>query len=164
MMTTTADGTGTAAAGALADRTAPVTGAASGIGAAVAKAFAAAGARLCLVDRAPGDALHSVREHCAQHGQDVDAVHADVSVEDGVTRMFAAATEQLGTVDVLVSNTPLGGGLPEQWTGPLPAGLPLKRFGQPKEVAPTAVLPAGDPGGNIYAGQRLGPNSRDVMV
>jgi 3-oxoacyl-[acyl-carrier protein] reductase len=43
------------------------------------------------------------------------------------------------------------------------AGLPLKRQGEPAEVAPTAVLLASDPGGNLYVGQVLGPSSGDVM-
>jgi len=41
--------------------------------------------------------------------------------------------------------------------------LPLGRFGSPQEIAPTAVLLAGDPGGNLYVGQTLGPNSGDVI-
>ena len=60
--------------------------------------------------------------------------------------------------------TPLGGTLSEEWTTSLKAGLPLKRFGLPEEVAPTAVLLASDPGGNLYTGQTLGPNSGDVML
>ncbi|GAA1266715.1 hypothetical protein GCM10009609_32310 [Pseudonocardia aurantiaca] len=60
--------------------------------------------------------------------------------------------------------TPLGGDLSDEWTGPLLAGLPLKRFGQPGEVAPTAVLLASSPGGDLYTGQTLGPNSGDVML
>jgi 3-oxoacyl-[acyl-carrier protein] reductase len=59
--------------------------------------------------------------------------------------------------------TPLGGDLSDEWIDTLRAGLPLKRFGQPHEVAPTAVLLASDPGGNLYTGQTLGPNSGDVM-
>jgi hypothetical protein len=35
--------------------------------------------------------------------------------------------------------------------------------GRADEVAPTAVLLASDPGGNLYVGQTLGPNSGDVM-
>lgn len=43
------------------------------------------------------------------------------------------------------------------------AELPLGRFGVPAEVAPTAVLLASEPAGNIYVGQTLGPNCGDVM-
>ena len=45
----------------------------------------------------------------------------------------------------------------------LEASLPLGRFGGVREVAPTAVLLASDPDGNLYTGQTLGPNSGDVM-
>ena len=41
--------------------------------------------------------------------------------------------------------------------------LPLGRYGQVYEVAPTAVLLAAEPDGNLYTGQTLGPNSGDVM-
>lgn len=41
--------------------------------------------------------------------------------------------------------------------------VPLGRFGTPAEVAPTAVLLASDPGGNLYVGQTLCPNGGDVM-
>jgi 3-oxoacyl-[acyl-carrier protein] reductase len=37
------------------------------------------------------------------------------------------------------------------------------RFGLPEEVAPTELLLASEPGGNLVVGQRLGPNSGDVM-
>jgi len=36
-------------------------------------------------------------------------------------------------------------------------------FGRADEVAPTAVLLVSDPGGNLFVGQTLGPNSGDVM-
>ncbi len=42
--------------------------------------------------------------------------------------------------------------------------LAIPRFGKVEEVAPTAVLLAADPDGNIYTGQTLGPNSGDVMI
>ncbi|SDT32881.1 3-oxoacyl-[acyl-carrier protein] reductase [Friedmanniella luteola] len=248
----------------LAGRTALVTGAASGIGAAVALAFAEAGASLALVDRAQGPGLDAVRDRCAEHGVDVVAVRADVAVEDDVRRMFGDARAALGPVDTLVNNagiltespvatmptalfdemvavnlrsvflccreavgpmvdagfgrvitiasqvgqrggaglahyaaakagvigftkslarelggsgvtanciapgpvdTPLGGGsLSPAWTQSLMAGLPLGRQGRPDEVAPTAVLLASVPGGNLYTGQTLGPNSGDVML
>jgi len=59
--------------------------------------------------------------------------------------------------------TPLAQDLSAKWIDTLTAGLPLGRFGVPGEVAPTAVLLASDPGGNLYTGQTLGPNSGDVM-
>jgi 3-oxoacyl-[acyl-carrier protein] reductase len=59
--------------------------------------------------------------------------------------------------------TPLVAGITEAWKAAKRAELPLGRFGRPEEVAPTAVLLAGEPGGNLYVGQTLGPNSGDVM-
>lgn len=50
-----------------------------------------------------------------------------------------------------------------EWQSDKLKQLPLGRFGLPEEVAPTAVLLASDPGGNLYVGQTLGPNSGDVM-
>jgi 3-oxoacyl-[acyl-carrier protein] reductase len=54
-------------------------------------------------------------------------------------------------------------GIDEDWKRAKRAELPLGRFGTPDEVAPTAVLLASDPGGNLFVGQVLGPNSGDVM-
>ncbi len=51
----------------------------------------------------------------------------------------------------------------EAWKQAKRAELPLGRFGTPDEVAPTALLLASDPGGNLFVGQTLGPNSGDVM-
>lgn len=59
--------------------------------------------------------------------------------------------------------TPLVDGLSEEWKAAKQAELPIGRFGYANEVAPTALLLASDPGGNLYTGQTLGPNSGDVM-
>ncbi|AOW93511.1 3-oxoacyl-ACP reductase [Rhodococcus sp. WMMA185] len=59
--------------------------------------------------------------------------------------------------------TPLVAGMTEEWKAAKMAEIPLGRWGRPEEVAPTAVLLASDPGGNLYLGQTLGPNSGDVM-
>ncbi|WP_433702457.1 SDR family NAD(P)-dependent oxidoreductase [Prescottella equi] len=59
--------------------------------------------------------------------------------------------------------TPLVDGITDEWKQAKRRELPLGRFGLPSEVAPTAVLLASDPGGNLYVGQTLGPNSGDVM-
>lgn len=60
-------------------------------------------------------------------------------------------------------DTPMVEGIDDQWKRDKRAELPLGRFGTPAEIAPTAVLLASDPGGNLYVGQVLGPNSGDVM-
>lgn len=59
--------------------------------------------------------------------------------------------------------TTLVEGLSDDWKKEKAKELPLGRFGTPEEVAPTAILLASDPGGNLFVGQTLGPNSGDVM-
>jgi glucose 1-dehydrogenase len=88
----------------LAGRRAIVTGANSGLGEAVAKGLAAAGARVVvnyLVK--PGEARRVVEEIRADGGKAV-AVRADVSDERQVRRLFATARRALGGIDLLVAN------------------------------------------------------------
>lgn len=42
--------------------------------------------------------------------------------------------------------------------------LPLGRAAQPEEIAGAVLLLASDPGGNVFVGQTLCPNSGDVML
>ncbi|MDT7671141.1 MAG: 3-oxoacyl-[acyl-carrier protein] reductase [Pseudonocardiales bacterium] len=234
-------------------RTALVVGGASGIGAAIAAAFTAAGASVVVADRTPCDP--------ASLGV-AGAVSLDVTDEGSVERAEAAAGELVGPLGILVNSagiltesplaemsldtwsetlavdltgvflccravlpgmlergsgriinvasqlgikggrelahyaaakagvialtkslalevsahgvlvnaiapgpidTPMVEGITEDWKRAKRAELPLGRFGRPEEVAPTAVLLASDPGGNLYVGQTLGPNSGDVM-
>jgi len=88
----------------------------------------------------------------------------------GVVAMTKALALETAGDNVLVNSiapgpieTPLVDGISEEWKAAKRAGLPLLRFGLPAEVAPTALLLASDPGGNLYVGQTLGPNSGDVM-
>jgi 3-oxoacyl-[acyl-carrier protein] reductase len=240
----------------LTDRTALITGAASGIGRAIAAHFLAAGARVVLADRAD-----SVVGAAADIGAAAGLV-VDATDEQQVNDTVAAATEVLGRIDVLVTShgiltqspldqmplaqwretldvdltsvfllnravlpgmlaagdgrivnvasqlgikggaslahyaaakagviamskslalevsargvlvnaiapgpieTPLLDGIEEGWKVAKRAELPLGRFGTADEVAPTAVLLASNPGGNLFVGQVLGPNSGDVM-
>jgi len=88
----------------------------------------------------------------------------------GVIGLTKALAREVAPSGVLVNaiapgpvETPMVAGISEQWKVAKRAELPLGRFGVPAEVAPTAVLLASDPGGNLYVGQVLGPNSGDVM-
>src|SRR5690242_8155127 len=88
----------------LKDRTAIITGAASGIGAATARLFAAEGARLVLVDR---DAA-GVTALAAELGEHANPLVADVT-EEAHAR---ACVEQSGAVDILVTAAGISLGKP----------------------------------------------------
>lgn len=60
-------------------------------------------------------------------------------------------------------DTPLVDGISQEWKAAKARELPLGRFGKASEVAPIAVLLASEPGGNLFVGQTLNPNSGDVM-
>ena len=51
----------------------------------------------------------------------------------------------------------------EEWAAQKLSELPIRRFGQAEEVAPTAVFLASDDS-SYYVGQTLGPNGGDVML
>lgn len=53
---------------------------------------------------------------------------------------------------------------PPEWIERKLGELPLGRIGLAHEVAPTAVLLAAEPDGNLFIGQTLGPNCGDVML
>lgn len=59
--------------------------------------------------------------------------------------------------------SPMTDRMTQQWRTDKAAELPIGRFGVPAEVAPTALLLASSPAGDLYTGQTLGPNSGDVM-
>lgn len=108
-----------AAAPVLASRVALVTGAAQGLGLAIARALGEAGARLVLADSQP--AVQEVAAAFAADGLAAHAVVADVATEAGWQRMLQAGCDAHGFVDVLVNNaartasTPLWDISVEEW-------------------------------------------------
>ncbi|MEQ5801538.1 SDR family oxidoreductase [Halomonas sp. H10-9-1] len=84
-------------------RVALVTGAASGIGKALAERLAACGARLVLVDRS-----ESVRELAETLPTEALVRVQDVADEAAVIESVAAVHERFGRVDVLVNNAGIG--------------------------------------------------------
>ena len=81
-----------------------VTGANSGIGAAIARSLAMAGAKVVINYVVNEEAaLVLVREIEAEGGQAI-AIHADVSHEDQVKNMFDQMYQAWGSVDILVNN------------------------------------------------------------
>ena len=77
-----------------------VTGAASGIGAAIAERFVEEGGRCVLVDIQD----EAGRAVATRLGDAVTYVHGDVSVEDEVAGAIATATERYGRLDCVVNN------------------------------------------------------------
>ena len=83
-------------------KTAVVTGAASGIGKALAMGFAEAGASLVLADLNEGGLADAAREVEAL-GQPAAAIACDVTNEGEVDALMAAAIERFGRIDVLLA-------------------------------------------------------------
>lgn len=88
----------------LRDRTVVVTGAARGIGAALARRFHADGARVVVADVMPTD------ETVAALGERAVGVHADVSTEAGNRALIEQAEDAFGPIDLFFANAGIGGG------------------------------------------------------
>lgn len=245
----------------LQNRRAVITGAASGIGAAIAHAYADEGARLVLCDR-DATRLAITTSECRERGAEVVEYVGDVGTRESAQAGVDTCVKGFGGIDILVNNagmltqapcveltqemwddmlridltsvfiasqralphmlaqrwgriinvasqlgikggtelthyaaakagvigftkslalevskynvlvnaiapgpieTPLVDGIRQDWKIAKAKELPLGRFGKASEVAPVAVLLASEPGGNLFVGQTLGPNSGDVM-
>ena len=129
-------------------RTALVTGAGRNIGRAIALKLAGEGANVVVNARSNREEAEAVAEEVRSLGVDAMAALADVADHEQVSRMFAAAAERFGQVDVLVSNAAIrpAQALHRVDAGRLGAGA---RRGAGRGVLLRPQRPAGD------AGQRL---------
>jgi NAD(P)-dependent dehydrogenase (short-subunit alcohol dehydrogenase family) len=88
-----------------------VTGASSGIGEAVAIAFAEAGAKVVIAARR-ADRLDALAERIGAAGGEALPVVADVTDEAAVEHLFEAAVEKFGRVDILINNAGIADSTP----------------------------------------------------
>jgi 2,3-dihydroxy-2,3-dihydro-p-cumate dehydrogenase len=94
--------------GGLNGRVAVVTGAARGIGLAIAEAFAAEGAKLVLGDL-DEPTLEAAAAKLRASGADVATASGDLARQDVAQALIATATQRFGTVHILANNA--GGGI-----------------------------------------------------
>lgn len=99
----------------------------------------------------------------------VELVHYSAA-KAGIIGMTKALAREVSAQGVRVNavapgpiNTPLVQRLSEDWRQAKAAELPLRRFGEPEEVAATVAFLCSDQA-SLFVGQTLGPNSGDVML
>ncbi|SDQ64795.1 3-oxoacyl-[acyl-carrier protein] reductase [Chryseobacterium soldanellicola] len=88
----------------LKNKVAVVTGAAKGIGASIAKHFAAEGARVVVNYASSKEDADKVVKEITDNGGIALSVQADISKEADVTRLFEETKAAFGALDILVNN------------------------------------------------------------
>lgn len=89
------------------DKTVLLTGASSGIGAALARQLATQGAKLLLVARR-ADRLDALAGELRNHGATVTNIVADLTQPDACERVMSEAQQAAGTIDILINNAGVG--------------------------------------------------------
>lgn len=115
--------------GQLEGKKAIVTGAASGIGRAIALAFAAEGARVACLDLN----LDGAKAVAAEAGGRAFALKVDVTKESSVDKWVAEAIATLGGIDVMVNNAGIA-------TASFVVDMPLRQWQQMIDVDLTSVF------------------------
>ncbi|WP_127495409.1 SDR family NAD(P)-dependent oxidoreductase [Paenibacillus glycanilyticus] len=98
-------------------KVAVITGAGKGIGAALAVAYAAAGARVAAVDR-DAELVKQTVDRIVEAGGHAIGFTVDISRPEEIEAAFAAIDEQYGRIDVLINNAGLG-----KWKSPFDLSL-----------------------------------------
>src|SRR6266481_7013828 len=88
----------------LAGKVAVVTGASKGIGAGIAKRFAAEGAAVVVNYASSKEGADQVVDEITKRGGKAIAVQADVAKKKDIERLFAETKKALGQLDILVNN------------------------------------------------------------
>lgn len=101
----------------LSGKVAVITGGASGIGRAMAHAFAAKGMKVVLVD-VDEVRMRAVEAELAEGGTEVLPVVCDTSLEASVQALAQATLERFGAAHVLCNNAGVAGS-GDPWTGPI---------------------------------------------
>ncbi|MDY0884043.1 SDR family NAD(P)-dependent oxidoreductase [Dongia soli] len=155
---------GAKAAGRLAGRIALITGASRGIGAAVARRFAAEGAKLVLTARTVGG-LEEVDDAIrAAGGEPSLLVPLDIKQYDAIDQLGAALFERFGKLDILVGNAGVLGPLTpvphievQQWQDVLDINL-TANWRLIRSMDP--LLRLSDAGRAIFVSSRAAQNPR----
>src|SRR6202008_358948 len=90
--------------GKITNQVAVVTGASKGIGAAIAKAFAAEGASVVVNYASSKDGADRVVKEITAKGGKAVAIQGDVSKQADITRLFAETKRAFGKLNILVNN------------------------------------------------------------
>jgi len=96
----------------LKNKVAVVTGASKGIGASIAKHFAAEGAKVVVNYASSKEGADRVVKEITDNGGKAISIQCDVSKEADVTRLFEETKRAFGTLDILVNNAAYQGYTP----------------------------------------------------
>lgn len=102
----------------LKNKVAVITGASKGIGASIAKHFAAEGAKVIVNYVSSKEGADSVVKEITDNGGTAISIQADVSKEADVKRLFEETKKAFGTLDILVNNAVFQQFLPIEQASP----------------------------------------------